>query len=61
MTEDPAPLDPTPAPIPEAADGSHPASGSTSVWMVVALALSFLGLVAMAALMAAPAGGCGGG
>jgi hypothetical protein len=42
---------------------SDPAStrGSASAWLVVAFALSFLGLVALTALMAAPAGGCGGG
>ena len=37
-----------------------PDRGSVSVWLVVALALSFLGLVAMVAMIA-PAGGCGGG
>jgi hypothetical protein len=37
-----------------------PDRGSRSAWLVVALALSFVGLVAMVAMLA-PAGGCGGG
>ena len=46
----------TPNEIPTAASDR----GSASVWLIAALALSFLGLVAMVAMIA-PAGGCGGG
>jgi hypothetical protein len=46
--------DPTPSDIPPED------RGSVSAWLVVALALSFVGLVAMVAMLA-PAGGCGGG
>jgi bacteriorhodopsin len=49
-------VDPNPSEIATAASDR----GSASVWLVVALALSFVGLVAMV-VMIAPAGGCGGG
>jgi hypothetical protein len=58
-------VDAMPAALPEAAPPlqSDAAStrDSTSVWLVVAFALSIVGLIALTALMAAPAGGCGGG
>jgi hypothetical protein len=45
--------------------GEPPAAGpelrSTSLWLVVPLVLSFLGLLALVALTLAPTGGCGGG
>jgi hypothetical protein len=44
----------------ELSSADAPDRGSRSVWLVVALALSFVGLVAMVAMLA-PAGGCGGG
>ena len=44
----------------EASRAEAPDPESRSVWLVVALALSFVGLVAMVAMLA-PAGGCGGG
>jgi hypothetical protein len=54
---------PTEAPDLPSTPGRDPEStrGSASAWMVVALALSFLGLLALTAWTLAPAGGCGGG
>jgi hypothetical protein len=41
--------------------GASPARGSTSVMLIVSFAMSIVFLFAITALMAAPAGGCGGG
>jgi hypothetical protein len=73
MNEEPEAVGTTPDSAPEILDAPNDASsnvtdaaptlarGSTSVVLVVGLALSIVFLFALVSLMGSPAGGCGGG